>query len=206
MEKDHQYLFIDFEFTMAEGKSKNNGFYPEIIEVGAIAVINDRIIDEYSAYVRPQKFPRLSERCKNFLGIKQNDIDSGVSFENFINKLASYDQGYPMHIVTWGNMDMKVLRQNCQMNGFPFPFKGDFVDFSMEYKRFFGDRNQTGVWKAVKEYGKDGFGKHHRAFDDAMTTYNVYKLVAKDKKYMEKHEPTTIGDLIDLKHVLDRFA
>ncbi|WP_042352168.1 3'-5' exonuclease KapD [Bacillus massiliigorillae] len=206
MEQNHQYIFIDFEFTMPEGKMKMDGFYPEIIEVGAVVVKNDEIISEYSEFVKPKRFPVLSKRCKNFLGIEQSKVDKGVAFEVLIEKLTSFEKNGKSTIVTWGNMDMKVLRQNCQANGMKFPFKGALVDLSMEYKRFFGDQNQTGLWKAVKEYGTDGVGKHHRALDDALTTYNIYKLVDKDKKYMEKHEPTTIGDLIDLSEVFNKFA
>ncbi|MEH6940701.1 3'-5' exonuclease KapD [Bacillus sp. JJ722] len=206
MEQNHQYVFIDFEFTMPEGKMKMEGFYPEIIEVGAVVVKNNEIINEYSEFVKPNRFPILSKRCKNFLGIEQGKVDKGVAFEELIEKLTSFEKNGKSTVVTWGNMDMKVLRQNCQANGNKFPFRGALVDLSMEYKRFFGDQNQTGLWKAVKEYGTDGVGKHHRALDDALTTYNIYKLVDKDKKYMEKHEPTKIGDLIDLSEVLNKFA
>ncbi|MFS0780353.1 3'-5' exonuclease KapD [Bacillus sp. 1P06AnD] len=207
MEKNQQYLFIDFEFTMPEAKVKNEGFYPEIIEVGLISVLNDEIQQKMSAYVKPQRFPILSERCKNFLGIEQKKVDQGIVFSDLIERLYEIEsKERTSHIVTWGNMDMKVLRQNCQVNGQAFPFKGNFIDLSMEYKRFFGDQNQTGLWKAVKAYGKDGVGSHHRALDDAMTTYNICKLVDDDKKYMNNHEPTTIGDMIDLSGVFDKFA
>lgn len=206
MEKDQQYVFIDFEFTMPDGKMKSQGFYPEIIEVGAVVVVNDEIQHEFSEFVKPNRFPVLSERCKNFLGIEQHKVDNGIPFKVLIENLLSFETNHKSSIVTWGNMDMKVLRQNCQANGQAFPLSGKFVDLSMEYKRFFGDQNQTGLWKAVKEYGKDGVGKHHRALDDALTTYNIYKLVDNDKKYMEKHEPTTIGDMIDLTKFFNKFA
>lgn len=206
MEQNQQYVFIDFEFTMPEGKMKMDGFYPEIIEVGAVVVLNGEIISQYSEFVKPNRFPILSKRCKNFLGIDQSKVDNGISFDLLIDTLYAFETNHTSKVITWGNMDMKVLRQNCQANGLNFPFKGPQIDLSMEYKRFFGDQNQTGLWKAVKEYGSDGVGKHHRALDDALTTFNIYKLVDKDKKYMEKHEPTTIGDLIDLSEVLNKFA
>lgn len=206
MEKDQPYLFIDFEFTMPQGKAKSEGFYPEIIEVGAVMVKNGQIEKTYSEYVKPIRFPLLSDRCKKFLGIRQEAVDSGISFGDFILKMREFEAFGNSHIITWGNMDMKVLRQNCQVNKETFPFTGPFVDLSMEYKRFFGNQNQTGLWKAVKEYGRDGVGKQHRALDDAMTTWHIYKLVDKDKKYMERHEPTTIGDVIDLTKVFNKFA
>lgn len=76
----------------------------------------------------------------------------------------------------------------------------------MEYKRFFGDQNQTGLWKAVQEYGREGVGKHHKALDDALTTQHIYNLVEKDKKYLDKAEPTTIGDRIDLSKFYNQLA
>ncbi|MGG1399886.1 3'-5' exonuclease KapD [Bacillus salipaludis] len=199
-------LFIDFEFTMPERNVRMKEFYPEIIEVGIVSVIDDQIVDQFSSYVTPLKFPTLSERCKSFLHISQDQVNKGITFFELIRKMEEFNQGYEMTIVTWGNMDMKVLRHNCLAAGIPFPFHAVELDLSMEYKRFFGDQNQTGLWKAVQEYGKEGTGRHHRALDDALTTYNIFKLVEKDKRYLEKPKPTTIGDRVDFSKLLNEFA
>ncbi|MBM7651919.1 3'-5' exonuclease KapD [Neobacillus cucumis] len=207
MRAKKQYLFIDFEFTMPERNVRMKDFFAEIIEVGIVAVVDDQVIEQFSSYVTPLKFPKLSERCKSFLHISQQQVDMGLSIYELIKKLAEFNQdNVDTTIVTWGNMDMKVLRQNCLMAGVNFPFHGAELDLSMEYKRFFGDQNQTGLWKAVQEYGKEGTGKHHRALDDALTTYNIFKLVEKDKRYLEKPKPTTIGDRIDFSKLLNEFA
>lgn len=198
MKQEEIHLFIDFEFTMPERGDKFSGFYPEIIEVGAILVKNDQIIKQFSSYVKPNKFPILSRRCKNFLSITQEDINEGIEFTTLIDHLKDLTEHRPVKVVTWGNMDMKVLRHNCQELGIEFPFFAQEVDLSIEYKQFFGERNQTGLWKAVQAYGKEGSGKHHRALDDAMTTFNIYRLVEKDKKYLQRPKPTTIGERIDL--------
>ncbi|MEK3798372.1 3'-5' exonuclease KapD [Peribacillus sp. FSL H8-0477] len=204
--EEQQYLFIDFEFTMPEGKANPIGFYPEIIEVGFAAVKNGHITGEFSSFVTPTRFNKLTDRCKKFLHINQSQTDLGMPFAELVSLLKSYDEKLPTTVVTWGNMDMKVLRNNCQKAGLDFPFTGKQVDLSLEYKRFFGDQNQTGLWKAVQAYGKEGTGKHHRALDDALTTYNIFKLVEKDKSYMKNHQPTTIGDRIDLSKVLDQLV
>ncbi|MCV9886907.1 3'-5' exonuclease KapD [Metabacillus halosaccharovorans] len=206
MEGQEQLLFIDFEFTMPEGKSNPKGFYPEIIEVGIVSVKNQKIEEQFSSYVKPNQFPILSERCKTFLQISQEKIDQGMTFSELLSILSNYNQKAPTTVITWGNMDMKVLRHNCEMNKIEFPFTGKFRDLSMEYKKFFGDRNQTGLWKAVEEYGKKATGKHHRALDDALTTYNLFKLVEDDKRYLQKPTPPTIGDRIDLSEVLNKYA
>ncbi|MCM3440096.1 3'-5' exonuclease KapD [Metabacillus halosaccharovorans] len=191
---------------MPEGKSNPKGFYPEIIEVGIVSVKNQKIEEQFSSYVKPNQFPILSERCKTFLQISQEKIDQGMTFTELLSILSNYNQKAPTTVITWGNMDMKVLRHNCEMNKIEFPFTGKFRDLSMEYKKFFGDRNQTGLWKAVEEYGKKATGKHHRALDDALTTYNLFKLVEDDKRYLQKPTPPTIGDRIDLSEVLNKYA
>ncbi|MEQ2527137.1 3'-5' exonuclease KapD [Bacillaceae bacterium CLA-AA-H227] len=202
---EHQYLFIDFEFTMPEKSAKYRGFYPEIIEVGIVAVRNNQIYDTFSSYVTPVRYPILSERCKSFLNISQEQVDTGMSFAELVRKFEDITSDSKKNtVVTWGNMDMKVLRNNCQKGGFSFPIKGQEIDLSMEYKRFFGDQNQTGLWKAVEEYGKEGVGKHHRALDDALTTYHIFNLVEKDKKYLKQHEPTTIGDRVDFSKLFNK--
>ncbi|RTR36033.1 3'-5' exonuclease KapD [Robertmurraya yapensis] len=202
---EHQYLFIDFEFTMPEKSAKYRGFFPEIIEVGIVAVRNNQIYDTFSSYVTPVCYPILSERCKSFLNISQEQVDTGMSFAELVQKFEDITSDSKKNtVVTWGNMDMKVLRNNCQKGGFSFPIKGQEIDLSMEYKRFFGDQNQTGLWKAVEEYGKEGVGKHHRALDDALTTYHIFNLVEKDKKYLKQHEPTTIGDRVDFSKLFNK--
>ncbi|MEH7112426.1 3'-5' exonuclease KapD [Neobacillus niacini] len=206
MKEKRQTIFIDFEFTMPERNVRMKDFFAEIIEVGLVAVVDDQITDQFSSYVTPLKFPILSERCKSFLHISQQQVDQGISFFELIRKLGEFNNQYETTIVTWGNMDMKVLRHNCLEAGVAFPFKAAELDLSMEYKRFFGDQNQTGLWKAVQEYGKEGTGRHHRALDDALTTYNIFRLVEKDKRYLEKPKPTTIGDRIDFSKLLNEFA
>lgn len=204
--KEQQFLFLDFEFTMPQNRKKPKGFFPEIIEVGLVSVIDCVVADTYSSYVRPEAFSSLTERCKKFLGINQEVVDGGVSFSEFVRKLVQYEQRCPTTVVTWGNMDMKVLQQNCTAAGIPFPFSGSCRDLSLEYKRFFGERNQTGLWKAIEAYGKAGTGKHHCALDDAMTTYNIFKLVEKDKEYLVKPAPPTLGELIDFSQVLKKVS
>lgn len=199
-------LFIDFEFTMAENKMNPEGFFQEIIEAGVVKVERGKIKETFSTFVKPRFFPKLTERCKRFLEITQEQVDNGLSFSELVHLLRKLSFGEETMIVTWGNMDMKVLRHNCKEHGLPFPIAGTEIDLSMEYKKFFGDRNQTGLWKAVEEYGKKGIGKHHRALDDALTTFNIFKLIEKDKQYLLKPKPLTIGERIDLTKLWQKQA
>ncbi|KAB7707251.1 3'-5' exonuclease KapD [Bacillus aerolatus] len=191
---------------MPDAELTAQGFYPEIIEAGLVAVEGEKIVHTFSSYVVPTAFPKLTKRCKRFLKISQKQVDEGLPFAELIRLLAELNGMGEHTVVTWGNMDMKVLKRNCKEANLLFPLKGHFIDLSMEYKKFFGDRNQTGLWKAVQEYGKEGTGRHHRALDDALTTYNIYNLVEKDKTYMKKSKPPTIGDRVDFSKLLNRMA
>lgn len=197
-------LIIDFEFTMPEGKYSPQNFFPEIIEAGIVKSVNGEVVETFSSYIRPKKFPKLTKRCKSFLNITQHQVDEGMRFEDFIRKLNELDSEKNCTIITWGNMDMKVLKQNCMFNHIPFPFKGEMRDLSLEYKNFFGDRTLTGLWKAAEEYGDKGTGTHHKALDDALTAYKLFKLVEQDKQYLEKPKPPTIGERIDLSELFRR--
>ncbi len=197
-------LIIDFEFTMPEGKYSPQNFFPEIIEAGIVKSVNGEVVETFSSYIRPKKFPKLTKRCRSFLNITQNQVDEGMRFEDFIRKLNELDPEKNCTIITWGNMDMKVLKQNCMFNHIPFPFKGEMRDLSLEYKNFFGDRTLTGLWKAAEEYGDKGTGTHHKALDDALTAYKLFKLVEQDKQYLEKPKPPTIGERIDLSELFRR--
>lgn len=203
---EQQLLFLDFEFTMPQNRKKPKGFFPEIIEVGIVSVVNHVVVDTYSSYVKPETFSSLTERCKKFLGIQQEAVDDGISFATLVEKLANYDKRCSTTVVTWGNMDMRVLKHNCEIANISYPFTGQCRDLSLEYKRFFGDRNQTGLWKAIEAYGKVATGKHHCALDDAMTTYNIFKLVEKDKQYLVKPAPPTLGELVDFSKVLKKVS
>lgn len=201
-----QYLFIDFEFSMPEEK-RSRSFIPEIIEVGLVSVVHEEVYDTFATYVKPELNPKLTDRCKQFLNITQEQVDHGISLNELVMWLNEYQTlASSTTVVTWGNQDMRVLHQNCKHQNITFPFRKRERDLSLEYKRFFGDRNQTGLWKAIQEYGADGVGNHHRALDDALTTYEIFKRVEKDKSYMKQSFVSTIGDRLDLSNLLQKLA
>ena len=39
-----------------------------------------------------------------------------------------------------------------------------------------------------------------------MTTYNIFKLVEKDKEYLVKPAPPTLGELVDFSKVLKKVS
>ncbi|MGR6009018.1 exonuclease domain-containing protein [Bacillus cereus] len=106
------------------------------MEVGLVSVVGCKVEDTYSAHVRPKTFPSLTDRCKKFLGIKQEVVDKGISFPELVEKLAEYEKRCKPTIVTWGNMDMKVLKHNCEKAGVDFPSKDSVVIYHLSIRSF----------------------------------------------------------------------
>lgn len=77
---------------------------------------------------------------------------------------------------------------------------------SFEYQRFFGNEQQTGLWKAIQEYGRTGVGQHHRALDDALTTYEIFRMIERDKEYMNRRETLTIGDRVNFSDIWKKIS
>jgi sporulation inhibitor KapD len=48
------------------------------------------------------------------------------------------------------------------------------------------------------EYVGIGFDQRHRALDDAMATYEVFKHYQKDRRFLNNAPNMTIGDRLDL--------
>lgn len=66
----------------------------EVIEIGIVLVDFEKgeIIDKFNTFVRPtnEEARNLSDFCKNFTGIKQQDIDSAPSFKNALELLNEW--------------------------------------------------------------------------------------------------------------------
>jgi sporulation inhibitor KapD len=193
-----RHLFIDFEFTMPEKAEKDKTHFPEIIEAGMVLVENGKILHKFRSFVKPEINPILTEKCKRFLNICQDDVDQGISFQELIKTLHSFYLPKSTVVVTWGNMDMVVLRKSCNYWNIPFPFEGREKDLSIEYMRFYGERNQTGLTKALEQYGKKEKRKHHRALEDALMTFEIFQYLQRDKQYLQQRPKNCIGDFVDL--------
>lgn len=55
-------------------------------------------------------------------------------------------------------------------------------------------------------YGKVGIGKYYCVFDDVMMTYNIFKLVEKDKEYLVKLVFLILGEFVDFLKVLKKVS
>jgi len=73
------YIVADLEATCWEKNTSEKR--QEIIEIGAVK-LNHRFkkTDEFNRFIRPVENPTLSNFCKDFTHISQNDVDSADTF------------------------------------------------------------------------------------------------------------------------------
>lgn len=201
-----QHLFIDFEFSMPEHDKGRNSHFPEIIEAGFVFVVNEEVVDTFSSFVKPIVNPLLTNRCKSFLQITQKDVDSGVPLEQVAEIYHSYINQAATTVVTWGNMDVPIMRRNFLKQELPYKRPHKELDLAEAYRRFYGDRNNTALRKAIVEYGKDGTGKNHRALDDALTTFEVFKQFEKDRSYLNAAPKAALAEKFDVNSMMKKLG
>lgn len=170
-------LVVDFEFTIdTRITGRPRSFFQEIIEVGAISLstADFSIKKEYQAFVKPRFFPKLTEECRSFTLIRQEDLDGGITLEKMLNNLSPLFAPGKTALAAWGEADREVLGQNCKKYNIPYPFPwDDYVDLALAYKLMMGYEKTAGLKTAMEECGIEPVGFQHTALDDTRNTVQV---------------------------------
>lgn len=168
-------LVIDLEATCAEDSSIPVESM-EIIEVGAVwATSSGEVIDQFQSFVRPIKYPQLTEFCRSLTHIEQADIDSAPSWPKVAAKLAAFAQlqtGYCWG--SWGAYDRKQIERECTRHQISNPLIG--LNHQNLKAAFAKGRKikQVGMATALQIVGRPLDGMHHRGLDDAL---NIARLL-----------------------------
>lgn len=198
MQSNKTFLVVDFEFTTHDRSyGKPRAFFHEIIEVGAVTVARPALTIEepYQSFVKPQFFPRLTEVCKNLTMITQKDVETGISYQAMLERLAERYIAGETYLAAWGDSDWEVISYACQRYKLPCPFVfGDYVDLSEEYKAFGGSERRKSLKHAMEEMQIDGEGLAHCALDDAKNAAQVMvkMLQAGWLPKQESHDETSV--------------
>lgn len=171
-----KFLVVDFEFSVPRSYGKPRAWFQEIIEVGAILVDENRKLSDktYSAFVKPRFWPRLAEESYAITGIRQEDVDQGVSLEVAIAELQKLSPERDIMLVAWGDADRKVLGSVCEKYGIDYPFIWEnYIDLAEEYKAFRSLDKRASLKRAIEENEIEQIGILHSALDDAMNAAQV---------------------------------
>lgn len=170
------YLVLDLEATCCD-----QGTIPrdetEIIEIGAVMVgaATLKPVDEFATFVRPVRYPRLTEFCLSLTSVTQHQVNEGVGLAEAISQLRQWAERYPGYLFcSWGDYDRNQILRECQHNEISYPFSDGHLNLKRQFSERQGSKKRFGMAEALHKVGLPLDGTHHRGIDDAR---NIARLL-----------------------------
>jgi len=173
--KDKNIISLDMEYEQP---------CQTIIQVGVVVgnLKSGEILEEYCEHVNIEK--EVSEFIKKLTGIKQRDIDSGVSLFEIYEDLKALHTHYDCfrNPLTWGGGDSQDLRGALHLDDEMFLFGRRWIDVKTVFISYMfskGESHRSGLAKSLLRLGMQFDGKKHNAMDDAKNTFFIYRELLK---------------------------
>ncbi|KAG0584467.1 hypothetical protein KC19_3G212200 [Ceratodon purpureus] len=182
--QDFDYLVaIDFEATCDNSVT----LCPqEIVEFPAILVnLETRQIDSvFHTFVKPVYHPKLTEFCKRFLGIKQEQVDNGVLLGKALQMHDAWlEENNVKHkrfvVATWSDWDCRtMLESECLYKGLQKPlYFNRWINLKIPHRQIYGNV-KANFKQSVELMGRKFEGRPHSGLDDAKNTaYLALELI-----------------------------
>ncbi|MCD8488511.1 3'-5' exonuclease [Geitlerinema calcuttense] len=170
------YLVLDLEATCCNNDSIKR-HEMETIEIGAVMVeAKDlKVVSEFQTFIKPVRYPVLTEFCQSLTSISQAQVDGGRSYGEAIAHLQQWLSNYPNAVFgSWGDYDRKQLQQDSKYHQLPFPIAFPHVNLKQQFSSAQGLSKRYGMAQALEMTGIELEGTHHRGIDDAR---NIAKLL-----------------------------
>lgn len=170
------FTSLDLELNQRETGAK-------IIEIGAVTgnIKTGEILDTLSVFINPQE--ELTPMILQLTGIKQSDVDSGVTLEQGYRLLENMHKRHSAFVnpVTWGGGDSQELlaqlkAENPQFQGWCFGRRWiDSKTLFVSWRIAQGLPIKGGLKNSCAKLGVRFHGPAHRAERDAYNTFFAYK-------------------------------
>ncbi|CAK75902.1 unnamed protein product (macronuclear) [Paramecium tetraurelia] len=108
-------ILFDIQVSCIEDNRQN--YNQEIIEISAKVYDIDqrKIVRNFQKYIKPVDNPIISEFCTKQTGIKQFQINNGISLQQAINQLTDiFKELGRFCIITKGDFDLLILKKEAQ--------------------------------------------------------------------------------------------
>lgn len=171
------YTVLDIETT---GLSPDKC---EIIEISALKVRNDEIVDTFSSLVKPSK--KIDPFIVRLTGITDEMVSSAPKIKTVLPEFISFvaDDFILGHNVNFDiNFIYDNLKKYCKKE-----FNNDYLD-TMKLSRVHCDLKSHKLKALAKHYDVSIKG-HHRALTDCEITFKIYKHIKNEvlENVMLKH-------------------
>ena len=176
--KPHNKLFIDLEFTMPS-YYQTMPHVQEIIQYGIVVEDKDgNIVFEDSALVKPSKLYNLNGRTLKFLSRKKSDFDNALVYSDFYNVLKKCIKEYNPKIYAWGKSDMNAIELSFSVNKVkPIDIKSKHINLMQVIKNYYNYHDEMGLFQTYQDMSDQVLeDQQHDAFEDAMILREVFNL------------------------------
>lgn len=175
------FIVLDFEATCDEDRPPRP---QEIIEFPSVLLDASTldVVDSFESFVRPVHHPVLSEFCRSFTGIEQDDVQNAPVFADVLHRhhawLRTHGDPNAMVFITCGDWDLKrMLPAQCQsavppLAKVPAPYRR-WVNIKHVFAATVGQRGR-GMASMMEALKLPLRGRHHRGIDDC---YNIARIV-----------------------------
>jgi inhibitor of KinA sporulation pathway (predicted exonuclease) len=170
------FIVFDLEATCWDGFDKSHN---ETIEIGAVLVNESKeIVSEFQRFIKPLRFPILSEFCKKLTSIQQTDVDSASYFNEVIEDFKAWFKrdAESYLLCSWGIYDKKQFESDCLLYGIDDSWINPHCNLKKQYGEFKGLQRAIGMQNAILIEKMKLEGTHHRGIDDAR---NIAKIFVK---------------------------
>lgn len=163
------YVVFDIETTGL------NSYYNEIIEISAIKVRNDKIVDEFSTLVKP--VGKIGSFITNLTGITNDMVSEASSIDKVLEDFLVFigDDILVGHNV---NFDINFVYDNLVKLGYN-GLANDFIDNLRIARKVLPELNHHRLGDLALYYLIDTTGAH-RGLKDSYMTYQIF-LKLKDE-------------------------
>ncbi|MDD6678284.1 MAG: exonuclease domain-containing protein [Firmicutes bacterium] len=147
----------------------------EIIQIGAVRILEDRTIaDEFQVLIRPKFFRRLNRRVSKLTGIKESLLmKEGIPFPEAIEQFRAWC-GEDAVFLIWGFDDIGILRENLQLFGIQDQWVSRWYNAQMIFNAQTGsDSSQKALKTAMEAFGIEATRPAHDALGDAYHTAQI---------------------------------
>ncbi len=165
---EDSFVIVDLETT---GLSPKNG---EIIEIGAIKVVNNKIVDKMDVFVRPSR--PLSWFTTNLTGITNEMVDEGLSTKEALKVFDDFSSGLRL-MAHNAKFDMSFLNTYMQKE-LGKGVRDDSMDTLLLSRAILKDIPNHKLGTLADYFGIDYTGAH-RALKDCEITLDVYNSLRK---------------------------
>jgi len=176
------YIVVDFEATCWQDESRRGD--SEIIEIGAVRMQQStgRIVDDFSTFVRPIRYPVLSEYCTRLTSITQEEVDTAPTFPGALADFLTWlSDPRDYTLCSWGAYDRFLLHQACRFHRLPYPFDDAYINIKPAFSEAFSGRGVS-MPRALDMMDLPQVGRSHSGIDDARNAARLWQMVLREQR------------------------